>query len=388
MRATIKTTTGIIRIPKNFAKLESITLDGNFIYKVKYLVNPVKAIRSKTYKVRISAALSPHKRKSIKVFPKDEPEHVIKTLLTKSAASKDITRQEKNNKIVSRLSDITKNIPNDKTVELSKASTLAPPKFNKELSCQPVRVDSLSDRNLILPVLDQNVNRNPLSSETYSSGDLRSAAIQVLYRDLIDPASLVGARTNSIRSAVRAIAGVASNRSVTPFSIDKVRQSLLVGSMLSFNQHTNQSSVKNSSRINAVVKQSSEWIEVTELIKIPVSKMDRAEFFFIFELLDSKDIICQTLSRTVAHSKKISFLQIPIEAPEILSMTIGSIGKTVLNIKQLDENATAVNIYRRIISDNLIDLNAQYNFIGALNINKGEGECFGMLIPPLKYFKR
>jgi len=61
MRALLKRDANIIEIPDDFARLESVTQDGYFIYKVKYRVDPVKAVRSRTFPEQSFQSQTNHK---------------------------------------------------------------------------------------------------------------------------------------------------------------------------------------------------------------------------------------------------------------------------------------------------------------------------------------
>jgi len=100
------------------------------------------------------------------------------------------------------------------------------------------------------------------------------------------------------------------------------------------------------------------------MLHIPIGDLEGPEFFLIFELEDDSGIKVQTLSRAVAHEKFVSTIQVPTIPPDLIAMTISQLGKTVLNVKQKDKNATSVNVYRREIKKGMPSIDAEYDFVG------------------------
>lgn len=364
MRVTIKKTANIIQVPDDFINLEEITQDGYFVYSVKYRADPVKVIKAKSHKVFISVSNRPQVKQSVQTFNNADSSALPGKILQKNSVSKDAIRQDtKNQYIFTLISDITKKIPNNQTINLSKGSFTTPQIVQKTISVMPALVGDLRKRNLSLPILEQNLNRNILTERNLSTGLVKLAGMQLLFDSNRDPAKAAGAKTNTIRSATDAIAGTVSKRTPSnqiPVSPEKT----LVGSLLNDKKYSGQHQIDSQTYVNVISKEQNSWVEITEKLYIPIGDMDGPEFFLIFELEDITGVKIQILSRSVAHEKFVSMLQIPTEAPDLIAMTIGSLGKTVLNVRQKDKNATGVSIYRREIKKGIPTIDAEYDFIG------------------------
>jgi len=74
----------------------------------------------------------------------------------------------------------------------------------------------------------------------------------------------------------------------------------------------------------------------------------------------------------VSHGENLSKLQIPTEAPEIVALSVGGLGRTTLNVKQKDKNATKIKLYRRELNKGTATIDAQYDFIGEVDAKNGE----------------
>ena len=375
MRALIRRDANIIEIPDDFARLESITQDGYFIYKIKYRVDPVKAVRSRTFITAISVTNRPQVRRAVRTFANFNPQLINRRLRLRRAITKDLLRQESAERIITLLSDITKRIPNNRTISLSRTRFTAPPILRTRLRIRPALVSTVRSQNLTMPVLDRNTTRLPqiVQSETLSdrrqSLRLRSSRLAVGCRR--DPASFVGQRTNAISSAVRGIAGTLSRR---PPSIQRTLRlgTPLVSSLLNQRNYSNQIQLRNSVYFNIPLREEATWIEVEETLRIPIGDLPDDEFFLTYELRNNRELNVQTLTRPVPHSENIAKLQIPTEAPEIVAFSVGALGRTTLNVKQLDKNASKIRIYRRELNKGNPTIDAQYDYVGEIDAEFGE----------------
>lgn len=375
MRALLKRDANIIEVPDDFARLESITQDGYFIYKVKYRVDPVKAVRSRTFLTIISVTNKPQVRRLVKTFTNFNPADINKRLRLRKALTKDILRQEASERILSFISDITKKIPNNRTVSLSRSTFSAPPIVKTNLRIRPALVESLGQQNLSMPVLDRNTTRLPslVQRATLSEnrGGFRAASTRLALNTRKDPASFVGTRTNSISSAVRAIDGTVSKRAPTVQT--QVRMATpLVASLLNQKNYSNQIQLRNTAYFNIPLREEATWIEVEETVRIPIGDLPTDEFFLTFELQNDQQLDVQTIARSVPHSENVAKLQIPTEPPEIVAFSVGALGRTTLNVKQKDPNADKIRIYRRELNKGNATIDAQYDFVGEVDADFGE----------------
>jgi len=372
MRARIKRTANIVQIPSEFATLEQITQDGEFVYKVRYRIDPTKAVRAKALKVKISAALRPAVKQTVSTFTNFNPGLLTKRLLTRSVAIKEIVRQKGSDRFFTFLSDVTKNIPNNSTTNLVKSTFDNQHILTKIRKVRPALISELQNKNLNLPTLDQNFNRNTETDKNISSADIRTAAIGLLFNHQIDPASFVGEKTNNIRSAVHASDGTITKRGSSKTNKISVGN-LLVGTLLNNRKYSNQSQVAIGSHMNVLTTEEASWIEIEETLHIPIGDLATDEFYFIFELLDNNGVFVQTLTRAIPHSKNVRMLQIPVIAPSVSAIPISKLGKIVLNIKQNDLNATAVQILRKVVRIGSPNVDAQYDLVGNFDIEAGLG---------------
>ena len=371
-RAFIKKNANIIAVPKEFATLTEVTKDGYFVYKVKYLVDPVKAVRNRTFLVKIHVAERPFVRPAIKAFQNFNAPVIVRTLRMRRAFQKDILRSRKENFIFTLNSDLTKRIPNNQTISLSKARFTEAPFARTLLRVKPALVSDLRSQNLQLPVFDRNNNRLEESDITFSTRAVRLAASNIVLGCKRDPAQLVGGRTHTLLSAVRGVAGTVSRRpSRAQFTLQPSK--VLVGTILNRRRLSNQLQLRSTDFANILTRVRSHFIEVEETIRIPVGDLDQDEFYLIFQLKNRFNVTQQTITKRVPHSRNVSSLEIPVDPPEINAIGIGQLGRNVLDIKQIDKNATSVRIYRKQLNKGQPNLDATYDFVGETEVEAEDG---------------
>jgi len=375
MRALLKRDANIIEVPDDFARLESITQDGYFIYKIRYRVDPVKAVRSRAFMTVISATEKPQVRRQVRTFTNFNPVLINKRLRMRRALTKDILRQEAADRIVTIISDITRKIPNNQTISLARATFTSPPTITRVQRVRPALVNTIRQQNLALPILDRNTTRIPsiVQSDTLADAKrsvrLRSSRLALDRKR--DPASFVGAKTNSIASATRAINGTVSLKS--PAAQTNIRLGTpLVSTLLNQKNYANQFQLRNSAYFNVPLREESTWIEIEETLRLPVGSLLSEEFFLTFELRNNRELDVQTLTRSIPHSENIAKLQIPTEPPEIVAFSVGALGRTTLSVKQKDRNATKIRIFRRELNKGNPAIDAQYDFVGEVEADFGE----------------
>lgn len=373
MKALVKREANIISIPDDFAILERITQDGYFVYKIKYNVDPVKVVRAKTLKTIISVLERPNVRRQVKTFTNFNPVAIHKRLRLRRAITKDLIRQEKSAKIFSFVSDISKHIPNNRTVSLSKARFTSPPILSTKLRIRPALTETIRNQNLSLPILDRNLSRLPSSLEGAPRPNFRKLSSRLLVDSKVDPAALAGNKSNTISSATKAIDGTLIKNATTSLARSTTKGISLVSTLLNRRNYSNLTQLKNSAYFNIPVKEEFNWIEVEETLRIPIGNLPEDEFFLSFELRNVKDLDVQTIGAAVPHGENITRLQIPTEAPEIVAFPVGALGRNVLNVKQIDESANKIQIYRKEINKSVPNIDAQYDFVGEVDAEVGEG---------------
>ncbi len=380
MKLFVKRDRGFLEIPEEFAVLEKITEDSKFRYSITYQVDPVKAIQENALKVLIHISSKPYMKKTNPIFvnANNSNENLILNILQKKSKQKDTIRQQKDEYILSYISDITAKIPNNLIGQLKNTNIKQniPIKKFKEISTSPV--EPLNSGNYNLPILEMNLNKveADLSSKntTENTQALKTIANNLLYNKGIDPANVLGEKTNTLISAKQVFSGTIPKK---PFYNKKeiknnTEATSLVQNFINRTNLTSQLELSSKDFINILTNKEQNFVEITETIDIPVSAIIDNEFYVVFELQNSKTTV-ELESFHVNHGKNLVSLKIPTEPPSVIDLGINRPGKVLLQVKQEDENAIAINVYKKELKPALSVTDSVYNFVGKIDLNKNQG---------------
>jgi len=379
MKIFAKRDRGYLEIPENFAILSEISKNGKFVYEITYRVDPVKAVQSNAFTVMIHISTKPYIKKINPVFAngKNSNENIVLNILQKKSKQKDYVRQQKTEYILSQKSDITSKIPNNLTGTLSNANTKQTIAIKNIKQLSPAPVEELNNSNLNLPVLEMNLNKidaNSNSTPTENTQFIKNQANYLLYEKNIDPANLYGLKTNTIVSAQKVIDGTIVNK---PYYNQKLLQnnpgaSTLVENFLNKTILTSQTELNGTDYLNILVNKQITYVEVTEKIEIPSTAITDNEFYVIFELQNAKTTL-EIESVYVNHGNNLTTINIPTEPPSVIDLGANKPGKVSFLVKQEDENAVAINIYKKELKPTVVNTDSVYNFVGKIDLNKEKG---------------
>ena len=96
-----------------------------------------------------------------------------------------------------------------------------------------------------------------------------------------------------------------------------------------------------------IVNKEDTLIEKNQLITIPKTLLNSNQFYVIFELLNQRGTNVQTESRVVFHSNILEYFETPTEPPIVTKRAVGNMGKVTFDIKQVDPNASSINVYAK-----------------------------------------
>lgn len=373
MKTFIKKQSGIVSIPQNFVSLEKV-VNNNFRYKVRYLVDPSLAVQENALLVKIHVSQRPYVKKVQPIFNVGNSFDIIQNVLRRTSLQKDIVRSASTQYLLTYLSDISAKIPNNTTQRLSRAQfgQNIPIRFNKLLTSKPV--SELNDQNINMPVMDTNLNRGSRVPETLNNQQLKTNSLNLMYISNIDPASLVIQKTNTIRSAQRAFDGTTSNLTYLQRGMFKnnLNSTSIVSSLLNTNDNTSQVELRPNEFLSVFEQKEQVLIEVVEFIDIPVNALSDGEFYFIFELVNNRNLTIQTSSNLVNHNRNLQLLRIPTQPPQVKILPVNRPGKVGFEVSQTDRNATGINIYRKEIKPGQNNIDASYTYVGKIEATFGQ----------------
>ena len=393
MKVTIKKATGILVILDNFAQLVEVT-DDSYVYELTYQINPVTAIKQSSYSVSIRIKNTPAVKKQTQIFSAkpSETQKINDNILLYNSRQKDLAAQVIKETIASVNSDITNKIPNNLTGKLSNASITSPVVVKRYKTVENVPVSSLDKSNYNLPVLNLNLNKPNLtvaSKALPSSSDAKNQfGLQqtnenltkklystLIYEKGIDPTEILGSKSNSLVSTKSSFDGTISklpffNKQIVKENLEAKR---LVESFLNTNNSFNQSELTSEQTLPIIVNKEDTFIEKKQLIKISKTSLESGQFYVIFELLNQRGTNVQTESRVVFHSNILEYFEIPVEPPVVTKRAVGSMGKVTFDIKQIDPNASSINVYAKKINPGISPDEQRFFLIRNVPITESDG---------------
>lgn len=380
MKVSIKKETNIIDIPEEGAvNLVEITPSGHFKYELTYRTDPRKAVQNKAILVKIFASSKPFTRQPTKILSQFNPDQLIKNLLQKTAINKDQGRAQISNVFFTYMSDISAKIPNDKTTLLSFRPLIQGVVPNVTLRndklIKLMAVQDITDSNVVMPVLENNISTALVSSQiARNTGAARAVSQNLATKRGIDPAQVSGARTQTIQSARKVSGGVISqpSRVTTRLALNETQKVSLMGNLVNDNNPLNHLQLRPTDFLNVLVDSPRTTLDIKETLEIPTGLLQANEFFFILQLVNNVGVEIQTINVSVPHAKNVANLQIPVLPPKMAILQTGLPGKNVVQVKQVDPNATGVAVYRKEIKKGIPVIDAGYTFIGNLQARLGQ----------------
>jgi len=367
MKTFIKKQTDIISIPKNFATLEAVA-DSKFRYYIRYLANPTKAVAENAFLVKLHISKGPYIKKVQPIFGNAGGFDIIDGILRQRPMQKDIVRSSTADILLTYVSDMSARISNGMTGELSRAkyADTVRVRTTKTLVSKPV--SELDDKNVNMPILEANLNRVG-DEQAGTEQTSKSTSLNMLYIDRRDPASAVNEKTNTIRTARQAYDGTSSKNSRSQKSDRASSDGKIVSSLLNTSTSTSQAELKKSDFMTVFEEREDGFIEVREVVDIPMGSLPDGEFYVTYELVNSKGFPIQISSNLVNHNRNFQLLKMPILAPSVQPMPVNRPGRVAFEVKQMDKNATGINIYRKDVNPGRNDTDAAYSYVGKVEMS-------------------
>lgn len=374
MRVNLQTQTDILQLrSETTALLEGVNKNGDFIYRVSYNVDPIRAARLGAFKVNIIACRQVRIQQvaAIPTFSSSDPRFAINSLLTNVSQTRDAIRSSRQDELYTYVSDITTSISNTEASVMTKTGKLS---NQKQKSFELVSAKSITSKNSNTAVLQTTVRPVEFADDlTVSQSRLKSSAQNMLFQHGLDPSS-IATKTNLVSTPVEIMGGT-SSQTRQPRT-GSAKNSILLSSFIDNNAQVNSISLlPQDALVPVAVINTTNYITVEELLEIPASSLRVNEFNFVFELVGQDDLPKETKTYLVEHSKNILVMNTPYLPPVIHSVGQGNqqLSRTTIEIKQMDPSAQGVKVYRRPVTQTGLNANAQYSYVGSLEVSAGEG---------------
>lgn len=384
MKFTPSFVKGCITTPTDeIAVLETVD-GGQCRYSITYNINPFICAREQAFQVKIHVADKPYAGKVEPAFnttaaafaankkpAATSPEKTLEMMLTRSSRIKDSIRGARlTNYLLTFNSDVTAHIPNDLAYLLSSktiASSGGVPIKSKK-SYKIISNDDLAAKSLSAPRLERFIQPGSESTPPTilaATGDSRNIGIRLLFEQGVDPADAF-MKENAVTMAPVTHGGV---RKKDPTTKSTALQQQFVTTLVRDNKVPTPSS---SVRVIPVLE-SENTLSITEMLSIPLDIVGTADFYLVFELVNSSGLVVEKIIRNVEHHKLLSLVQTPVIEPTVFSIAAAKPGQCVFQIQQNDPMGIGVAVYRKIwYADTPNSVSTGYSLVGRQPLLFGE----------------
>lgn len=407
MRVRIEKQNDRLELPDDFAQLEKIEKDGTLVYRFKYQAKIGKILgRSKSrqaIKVKIRVLKNTSIEKRVRIFDKGfDPEDIIRRLRFKSSLQRQLMRRRKKLRLKEKLSDISKRIPNSETRKISdlrksrkerlanrrrnnrksqRNDTKRLLKLTKRFEHKVKSVQSLKAGDKLAPILDANLNKEIVEQETQATTRLiRRESMRLLYLDKGDPGEWSGRRTRTIVPARKQHRGINSKSSffLRKNADPRIRRKMdtLVKSYLTKTKVAHHEELIGAKFVNVMQKIEDDIARIEETIKFEPGIIDADTFVVQFDLVNSKGLLVQRERRVVKHARNVALLQRPVMPPTISVAPFGKKGRSLITLKQMDENATKIAVYKKEANASRFNLNDEFEQIEIVDATKDDPQVY------------
>lgn len=379
MKYTSEVIQGIISTPSEYAFLEKIENNTCF-YSIKYKANPFLCFKHKAFIVNIHISAKPFTSNAETIFNQNNAssnsatktesntEEILNKLLKRNSIIKQNINNSKTDYIVTLKSDITSFIPNDAIKNISKKSAISFIKTTNSFSNFRVGQIKANGGAAILLGLSK-----PSPTDQYSNGNSSAPELStnLLLNKKIDPAALVK-KYALFDYATSVFSGVSKQTNINQtMALDSISAALFQKNINQNLRRIQELTLSDDSYVPVPTKISENEVLATAFVQLPVDLGTASTFWIIYEITDPDGNILERLVRSVDHAKMISLFSTPRKLPTINVKNLKTINS--LEIRQEDDLAVGVKIYKKIVPTSTANITSVYTLIADLPLTKKEG---------------
>lgn len=189
----------------------------------------------------------------------------------------------------------------------------------------------------------------------YNMGSLQASSLDVILNSRLDPSDAHGANV-SITPTAAAFAGISPNPgdvelSVGPKSVAIAPKRLTAFANLMSKPATLGSSLDLVTGVDVPVVRDEpvRTVEVSKRVVVPAALLGAADTFYVELRTTSRGAQVGTTMRIVRHGRLLATFETPRRPPLVKAAPVQVPGRNVVEVRQLDDQAVAVRVYRRTL---------------------------------------
>lgn len=385
----------IVTVGSDFARILSVVPErGVFSYEFSFVVDQLKSVQQDLSTVQILIRQKPKiKKPSVFAAPQNEqdikPITAIQGLITAQSQTKELKLKNLKAPFVKSSSVMRSKLSRSVTQRVKSAQSEAAAErlLPRRKAIVPRRISTLRAQNRSAPVMKlarhvsttQGVSA-PQQPVNANQGSIQAGSLNLILSKKMDPSAAVGA-TTLVASTQHQFAGTKPARKFTPSTPKRVN--LTARQMSPFitliGTPTNPESDANilaDIEIPVIEEQAERYVTISHFVNIKDEEIrDVDEFIVEFKLLGKNNNVLGTITKVVKHRQLLRIFNTPREAPIVKVAPVQRPGRNVIELTQVDANATSVRMYRKIITrvTNVNDPSAMaYSYAGETIISRAD----------------
>jgi hypothetical protein len=376
MIITLRKDTNILVLPNDYATVEQFD-DTNVQIRINIVVSQKNIILKKANTTRITFSTTVnYNNASTSIVAKSQKDSSVWVQEIKQSYTRlfNNVRTTKENILATLNIDNTSAINNSVVSSVNNGSSKGN-FFKKQISLKTV--SELNDAGQIAPLLL--INNNKISSNAPANID--TSLRNVVVENGIDPSFILELPHSGSLFLDQSINGVIQDLKFNKLRRDDVillePYFKTIMSPLKTINGTSTNDIDASNIIPYLDVSNSDLVEVSGIISIKLSdlKFDTGGYNNLgikFDVINTNNQILQTETRQFNFSQYFELLQIPMIPPIVDDVIQNPDGLCLLSVKQIDDNAKSVQIYRKTIQNYNNDIQ-NYALVNTVNIDNTNG---------------
>lgn len=369
----------LLTVPDSFAQLNDVADNGDMSFVFTYSVDQSDVVKRSALVVNVTVASQFVKRDDVMDTSQpgftDMPGFLVgvRTLLP---TSKTVAKEQERYNIAIASSDIMAFINNENLQALANGAPASAIQNMSGVELKTVTVAELKQSNLTQPVLQIVAHPSVTDAELATSASIelnpQLVMSDMVTRQGVDPSTITTMTPRTI-SAMSSVGGLLRPTLTNELTTDPASSLLnsYVYSPLADPTTTTTAGSPDDTVVHVLSPVVNDTLDIpvdvfiTQKSLTTVDGVDVSHLLVRFDLIDTTTFaVVDSVTKTLNVTKHVQLFYTPKTAPTMQVSGIHPNGSYVtLNVEQTDKSATAVNIYKKVLSRTDIDA-PQYVFLG------------------------
>lgn len=360
-----KTASAKLRIDEKFASLSAIDSDGSFIYEFRFFCSPLSAVEKGANIVRISVNRDlPKSPRNVFTALNDsnDTKKFLDDVLTIENKEKDARRSARANVVAASNADITSVINNSIASDIGRVDNTKLSGTKRMIALK--KLGELKKQNIAPPLFITQTSSN----DVISTNQAKKIANDLLTRG-IDPSSVGNMRARNC-GAHSAFSGTFVKNDFAVNHLSKLND---LAAMYNVKPSVTLSTFADNVVVPVIVDSATKESLVQKSMRLPTG-LGFNDFFVTFDLVDRNGVVQESITKSVQHSTLLKYFNTPKVVPSISIAPAQFSGKNVIELKQNDNRATGIRLFRkRLTKNSSVDQSTKYELVAELALKKEDG---------------